>query len=93
MRSSNRCPRCGRSRGSMTHRVKCLGKSRSTERAKAREAAANRRAGRVRGSRRWSGGGGASPLSSPGPAVTIMASESFYSDQRPRDSAREAVPA
>jgi hypothetical protein len=79
----------------MTHRVKCLGKSRSAERAKAREAASNRRAGLVRGGRGWSGGGGASPLSSPGPAVTIMASESFYSDQRagaPAES-REAVPA
>lgn len=24
-----KCPNCGRSRGSMTHRVKCLGKSRA----------------------------------------------------------------
>ena len=80
----NKCPRCGRSPGSMTHRVKCLGKSRGAERAKAREAAARRRVGMVRGSRRWSGGGGASPLSSPGPAVTIMASESFYADRAER---------
>jgi len=91
MAYGNKCPKCGRSFGSMTHRVKCLGKSRGAERAKAREAAARRRAGMVRGSRRGWGGLGASPLGTAG-TVTIMASESFYADRAQRAEVQEAQP-
>jgi hypothetical protein len=79
----------------MTHRVKCLGHSRGAERAKARAAAANRRAGLVHGSRIWSGGGATPTTASPG-TVSIMANGSFYTnstklpdDRDPADYATE----
>jgi hypothetical protein len=88
MGRDNRCPNCGRSRGSMTHKTRCLGHSRGAERAKARSARSARRAGLVHGGTISWLSGGATPTTPASGDVVIMASESFY-----RDAAAEAVPA
>jgi hypothetical protein len=90
MARNNRCPNCHRSRGSMTHKTKCLGKGRGDERAKARSSRAARKAGLVRASSISWLAGGATPTTPSGGDVVIMASESFYSD---RAANAEAVPA
>jgi hypothetical protein len=88
MGRDNHCPSCGRSRGSMTHKTRCLGHSRGAERAKNRGARAARRAGLVHGGTISWLAGGATPTTPAAGDVVIMASESFY-----RDAAAEAVPA
>lgn len=95
MGRDNRCPRCGRSRGSMTHKTKCLGHSRGAERAKNREAAARRRAGLVRGSRAWWGGSGSpsAPAIAGPTSVGLVADGSFYTDRAAAASTAPAAPA
>lgn len=84
----NRCPQCGRSRGSMRHKVSCLGKSRSAERAKNRQADSRRRAGLIRGQASWWGGGSSSAPAAPAAAPAgIVANGSYY------DTAKAEVPA
>lgn len=62
MSCANRCPKCGRSRGSMTHKTQRLGKSRGAERAKNRARRTTARASCV-GWRAWPGGVGGAGMS------------------------------
>lgn len=76
------CPRCGRSRGSMAHKTKCLGKSRSEERSKNRERRARAHIGRVSW-RAWSGSvsGVSVSSSTSAPVAGVVMSANFFADR------------